>query len=205
MAGDRGGGAPGGPAVHPRGQRRDRPGGARAGAREPTRIAAYGDTDLICYRATEPEGLRERQAEAWDPLLAWSAEALGAPLTQVVGLMPQDQPPASLAALRAAVAREDAFGLVALHDLVTLSGSLVIGLAVARGAIAADDAWALSRVDEAWQAELWGDDAEAEAAAALRRTDFLRAAELQQMLASRGKRCAGMAENAPSRRAATAN
>ncbi len=94
-------------------------------------LADYGGADLVCHRAAEPEALRRRQADAWDPLLYWSAEALGAPLLPVVGLMPQDQPAASLAALRAEVARHGPFGLVALHDLVTLSGSLVIGLAVA--------------------------------------------------------------------------
>ncbi len=146
-------------------------------------LAAYGESDLICHRASAPEALRRRQAEAWDPLLYWSAEALGAPLLPVVGLMPQDQPPASLAALRAEVARHGAFGLVALHDLVTLSGSLVIGLAVALRARPPDEGWALSRIDEIWQAEAWGDDDEAAAAAALRATDFLRAARLHEMLA----------------------
>ena len=147
-------------------------------------IAAYGGADLICYRAAEPEALRLRQAEAWDPLLSWSAEALGAPLLPVIGLMPLDQPAASLAALRAAVNAHGAFGLVALHDLVTLTGSLVIGLAVTRAALGAEDAWERSRIDETWQAELWGADAEAEAAAALRRADFLRAVGLHEMLAS---------------------
>ena len=85
------------------------------------------------------------------------------------------QPAASLAALRAAVAAEDAFGLTALHELVALSGSLVLGLAVVRGALDAETAWELSRIDETWQAEQWGLDAEAEAAAAVRRADFLRA------------------------------
>lgn len=146
-------------------------------------IAAYGGSDLICYRATEPEALRLRQAEAWDPLLSWSAEALGAPLLPVIGLMPQDQPAASLTALRAAVDAHGPFGLVALHDLVTLTGSLVIGLAVARAALGAEDAWERSRIDETWQAALWGEDAEAEAAAALRRAEFLRAVRLHEMLA----------------------
>lgn len=146
-------------------------------------LAAYGETDLICYRAAEPEALRLRQSEAWDPLLHWSAEALGAPLRPVTGLMPQDQPAASVAALRAEVARHGPLGLTALHDLVTLSGSLVIGLAVALDARAPGEAWALSRVDEMWQAEAWGEDDEAIEAAALRATAFLRAALLHEMLA----------------------
>lgn len=146
-------------------------------------LAGYGSTDLICYRATEPEALRLRQSEAWDPLLYWSAETLGAPLIPVIGLMPQDQPAASLAALRAEVARHSPFGLVALHDLVTLSGSLVIGLAVALGARSPEEGWALSRIDETWQAEQWGEDDEAIVAAGFRNLDFLRAAQLHEMLA----------------------
>ena len=147
-------------------------------------IAEYGGTDLLCYRAAGPEGLVARQAQGWDPWLVWSAQALGAPLIAVTGVMHAPQPAPSLAALHAAVAAEDAFGLTALHALVSLSGSLVLGLAVARAALDPGRAWDLSRIDEAWQAEQWGLDAEAEAAAAVRRSDFLRGARLR-VLASR--------------------
>ena len=146
-------------------------------------VADYGGSDLLCYRAAGPAGLAERQAAGWDPWLVWSARALDAPLVAVTGVMPTPQSPASLAALRAAVAAEDAFGLTALHELVALSGSLVLGLAVARGALAAPEAWALSRLDETWQAGQWGEDPEAEAAAAVRRADFLRAAALKALAA----------------------
>jgi chaperone required for assembly of F1-ATPase len=100
----------------------------------------------------------------------------------VYGVMHQRQPPDSLAALRAAVAAEEAFGLVALHDLATLSGSLVLGLAVVRRALDPGEAWELSRIDETWQAEKWGSDDEAEAAALARRADFLHAAAFSSML-----------------------
>jgi chaperone required for assembly of F1-ATPase len=146
-------------------------------------IAEYGGADLLCYRAAEPEGLADRQAAGWDPWLQWSARELRAPLVAVTGVMPQRQPAPSLAALRAAVAAEDALHLTALHELVVLSGSLVLGLAVVRGALAGEEAWELSRIDESWQAEQWGLDAEAEAAAAVRRTDFLRARDLVDLLA----------------------
>lgn len=145
-------------------------------------IAAYGGSDLLCYRADTPEGLVARQAAGWDPWLQWSARMLGAPLVAVTGVMPQAQPPASLAALRAAVAAEDAFALTALHELVALSGSLVLGLAVARGALDAGEAWDLSQIDETWQAEQWGLDAEAETAAELRRAAFIRARDLLDLL-----------------------
>jgi chaperone required for assembly of F1-ATPase len=145
-------------------------------------IAEYGGSDLLCYRAAEPAGLAARQAAGWDPWLAWGARTLGAPLVAVTGVMHEPQPAPSLAALRAAVAEEDAFGLTALGELVTLSGSLVLALAVARGALAAAEAWELSRIDEVWQAEQWGLDPEAETAAARRRDDFLRASAMIAML-----------------------
>lgn len=116
-------------------------------------------------------------------MLAWSAEALGAPLRTTVGVMHVPQPRESLAALREEVARLDPFELTALHELVTLAGSLTLGLAVRRGALSADAAWRLSRIDEAWQAEQWGADAEAQAAATIRYEDFMRAAEMLEMLA----------------------
>jgi chaperone required for assembly of F1-ATPase len=146
-------------------------------------IAAYGDGDLLCYRAHGPAALRLRQAEGWDPPLGWAATALGAPLRVVAGVAHRPQPPASLAALRAAVAAEGPFALAALHELVVLSGSLVLALATRRGALDPEAAWALSRLDETWQAEHWGADPEAEAAAAARRADFLRAARMLEMLA----------------------
>ena len=96
--------------------------------------------------------------------------------------MPHPQPDASLAALRASVAAMDAFELAALHELVALSGSLVLALAVARGALPAERAWQLSRLDETWQAEHWGLDAEAEAAATKKQADFNIAAMMLQNL-----------------------
>lgn len=148
-------------------------------------IAAYGESDLLCYRAAAPEALRQRQAAAWDPALDWAADALGARLRIVDGVMHRMQPEASLDALRFAVGAEDAFALTALHELVTLSGSLVLGLGVRGGAFTPEEAWALSRVDEAWQAEQWGEDAEAVEAAARKRDDFLRAARMLELLATR--------------------
>ncbi len=145
-------------------------------------IAAYGETDLICYRADAPAELARRQADQWDPLMRWSAEALGAPLIAVVGVTPTPQPAQALAALTAAVRAESDLGLAALHELTTLSGSLVIGLATQRGRLGAADAWTASRLDEAWQTERWGVDAEAEAAAAAKRRDFEAAARLAEML-----------------------
>lgn len=139
-------------------------------------LAEYGETDLLCYRAEAPGALAERQAAGWDPLLDWAAQTLGARLVCGVGVMHVAQPEASLNALRAAVEPLDAFALTGLYDLVTLSGSLIIGLAAERRAQAPDRLWDLSRIDESWQAEQWGEDAEAAAAAEEKQRSFLRAA-----------------------------
>ena len=126
------------------------------------KLALYGENDLLCYRAESPVELARRQSKAWDPLLGWSAEVLDAPLLITNGIVHVPQPEASLKALENTVQAHEGFALKALYDWVTLSGSLVLGLAVARGRLAAAEAWALSRLDENWQAEQWGVDDEAQ-------------------------------------------
>lgn len=139
-------------------------------------IAAYGGSDLICYRATYPADLVARQAAAWDPWLLWARDVLQAPLIVTAGVMPVAQPAHSLKQLHGAVAAFDDFGLAALHDLVGMTGSLVLGLAVAAGALQAQTAWTLSRIDEAWQRDQWGPDEEADHMAALKEADMIHAA-----------------------------
>lgn len=124
-------------------------------------IAAYGGTDLLCYRAGEPE-LAARQAREWDPWLEWAAAALGARLAVTAGIIHVAQPSAALRALEAAVAAESPLRLAALGVLVPSLGSLVLGLAVARGALEAGAAHHLSILDERHQEERWGLDWEAE-------------------------------------------
>jgi chaperone required for assembly of F1-ATPase len=144
-------------------------------------VAEYGGSDLLCYRATGPLELVARQAEGWDPLLDWCAGALGAPLRVTQGVMHVDQPEASLAALHARVAALDPFRLTAFHDLVAISGSLVLAFAVTEERLPDAEAWRLSRIDEDWQAELWGADEEAERAAAARHAGFLEAGRFYRM------------------------
>ena len=147
-------------------------------------IAEYGATDLLCYRAESPAALAARQASAWDPWLLWSSAG---PRRAAARRRRRDAPaPAAAEPRRPPAPRwraEDAFGLVALHDLVALSGSFVLGLAVRRGALDPAEAWELSRLDETWQAEQWGLDSEAEAAAAASRAGFLDAARFSALLA----------------------
>ncbi len=139
-------------------------------------LSDYGGTDLMCHRAPGPAALVERQDAAWDPLLDWAATVWAPRLVVTTGVMPVAQPGAALAGLRAEVAALDPFRLAAFHDLVSLSGSLVLGLAVRRGQLAPEAGWSTSRIDEDFQTEAWGDDAEAAAKAALKKAAFLDAA-----------------------------
>ncbi len=135
-------------------------------------LTAYGETDLLCYRAPDPVTLVNRQAQAWDPLLDWAADRYGARLVVGTGVLPIAQPPEALGALSKAVGQMTAFELTALHDLVSLSGSLVLGLAAAERAFPAADIWLWSRIDEIWQIEQWGEDEEAAKAAAIKEAAF---------------------------------
>lgn len=135
-------------------------------------LGEYGSTDLVCYRATDPKALVERQAQAWDPLLDWVRRRFGVRLRGIPGVMYKAQDAAGLAVLREHLDQTEDFPLMGLHDLVVLSGSLVIGLAVYEGHQSVDAAWALSRIDEIWQAERWGTDDEAVLAEAAKRRDF---------------------------------
>jgi len=138
-------------------------------------VAQYGGSDLLCYRAASPAELVARQAGGWDPVLNWAAENLDARLRVGTGIVPVAQDPAVFAALLAQVSAFDAFGLTGLHDLVSLSGSLILGLAVTGGRLDRDTAWALSRIDESWQEEQWGKDDEACDATALKHQAFTHA------------------------------
>jgi chaperone required for assembly of F1-ATPase len=146
-------------------------------------IARYGETDLLCYRA-EDHRLAARQAEAWQPLLDWAALALDAPLRVTQGLMPVAQAPESMAALQAAVARHDAAGLAALGVAVPALGSLVLGLAISLGRLDAEEAHRLAVIDELFQEEFWGSDAETEARRQVRLDDVKLAARFIALTAA---------------------
>lgn len=145
-------------------------------------IAAYGASDLLCYRAEAPEALAERQSAAWDPILAWAETRFAAPLRRTRGVVPIGQPSESLAALSREVRAQSPFTLTALHEFVGISGSLLLGLAVLHGRLSPDEAWTSSRIDEDWQAELWGADEEAQAAAAKKAVDFKSAHNFLKLL-----------------------
>lgn len=148
-------------------------------------IVAFAGSDLVCYRAEAPDALVRRQAEAWNPLLAWARRELGCDLGLRAGVMPVDQPPEALAAVREALAGIDALRLAALHVLTTIAGSAVIAIAHWHGRISVEEAWEAVTLDETWQREQWGSDAEAEAHAAVRRAEFEAASRCLRLLRSR--------------------
>ena len=148
-------------------------------------IARYAGSDLLCYRADGPETLVALQAEAFDPVLDWAHERLGARFILGVGLMHVAQPEPTLAAARAAVdAFDDPFAVAALHVLTSLSGSALLALAVAHGATRADEAWRAAHVDEDFQISQWGEDDEAMARRAARWQEFETAAKVMAALAA---------------------
>lgn len=138
-------------------------------------LSEYGDSDLLCYRAAHPEALSARQSLEWDPALEWAAETLGARLVPVTGVVHRPQSPEALERLRHKVHQLDEFRLAAFHDLVSLSGSLILGFAAAQNWRKPAEIWRISQLDEAWQAEQWGDDEEAAQAAKLKKNAFLHA------------------------------
>ena len=136
-------------------------------------LAGYAETDLLCYRATAPEALVARQAEHWEPVLDWAHRTFDARLTVVQGVMPVAQPEQALQRLAQVLHGFDDFALTGMHDLVSLSGSMVLALALTQGHLSVDQAWTLSCLDETWQAEQWGEDDESAKAAELKRAAFL--------------------------------
>ena len=135
-------------------------------------LAAYGESDLLCYRADTPQPLIDRQAGSWDPILDWARGRFDVEFNTTSGVMHRAQPADTIARLGGAIRARDPFRLAAMSPLVTISGSLVIALALAEGEIGLDTAWAAATLDEAWQAEQWGEDPLAVAAYEERRRDF---------------------------------
>lgn len=135
-------------------------------------IVRFGETDLLCYRAPEPEALVKRQLATWQPVLDWLLLHYDAPLHVTDGIAHVAQPEQSLAIVRATLAEMSDFELAAMSNLAAVLGSIVLALAVRDGAISNEEAWAASILDEMFQAEQWGEDAEATERRAKRRADF---------------------------------
>ena len=143
-------------------------------------IANYLGSDLVVYRAEGPEGLVARQNEIWDPVLVFAREALGARFVQVQGVMFAEQPPQALEAARGHIPN-DAWRLGAVSLVTTLTGSALLALALAKGALDADAVWEAAHLDEDWQMTQWGRDELAIARRDVRRADFDAAATVLKL------------------------
>lgn len=146
------------------------------------KLAAYAESDLVCYRAASPAGLAARHVSAWEPFVDFARRRHDAALRITTGSRHIAQDAGAVGRLAAAVNAMDRFRLAAMQPLVTLSGSLVIALAVAARAVDAQTAFAAGHVDELYQIEKWGEDAEACAALDARRTAFTAAARFLDLL-----------------------
>jgi len=156
----------------------DRPGEAAA------EIAAYAETDLLCYRADHPQALARRQHLAWQPVLDWLAGRHHARLRVTHGVVPVAQDACALAALGCAVEAYDAFRLAALGAATRAAGSIALALALIEGEIDAETAAAASQLDERFQVEQWGDDDQASARRAALAADIASAAAFASLLAA---------------------
>jgi chaperone required for assembly of F1-ATPase len=140
-------------------------------------IRAYAGTDLLYYRAGEPEGLAARQGEAWNPILSWAEQRLSVRFLLAEEMVHVEQPDEAMAAVTIALERYDEpFRLAGLHLATTLTGSALIALALAEGALDAEAAWRAAHVDEDWNISQWGEDAEEARRRARRYADFCAAA-----------------------------
>lgn len=145
-------------------------------------IAKYATTDLLCYRADEPRELVERQQQIWQPLLDWAEARLDASFTVTQGVTPVVQMPATLASIERAIAAHDTMRLVALHLATTACGSVVLGLALLAERISAEEAFAAAQLDETFQIEHWGEDAEQTKTRAALKEDIALAARFAALL-----------------------
>jgi chaperone required for assembly of F1-ATPase len=145
-------------------------------------LAKYAEADLFCYRAEGPAGLIAWQAAEWDALLDWARRRFDVDFVVTSAIVHVAQPPATVARVAHEVTILDAYRLAALSPLVTIGGSLVAALALVEGAIDFDTVWSAVSLDERWQIERWGDDAEAVASLEHRRADFAAAARFIRLL-----------------------
>jgi chaperone required for assembly of F1-ATPase len=140
-------------------------------------IAKYLGSDLLCYRAEAPLKLIDKQSQAWDPVLTWARAAFGANFKPTQGVMHVAQPAEAVENLRRAIPR-DPWRLAAVSSITTLTGSALLALAIAQGAIDIDSAWTAAHVDEDWQMSQWGRDELALERRAYREAEFRAAASV---------------------------
>jgi chaperone required for assembly of F1-ATPase len=148
-------------------------------------ILRFSSSDLLCYRAGEPQELVERQGDLWDPVIDWAANSLGARFILVEGIIHQEQPREAVAAFAVTLRKYDtALELAALHTMTTITGSAILAVAFAEGAWSLEDIWTFAHLDEDWTAEHWGEDEEATQRRAHRLVDMQAAADVFASLRS---------------------
>ena len=130
----------------------------RMGPEQVAALAAYGETDLLCYRADGPHALQAAQSAAWDPILDWAQLRYNTRFSVTEGVIHTPQPPETVARLAAEFRARSRWEQAALHPVITITGSLVIALALHEGALTIDAAWEAGLLDELWQAARWGED-----------------------------------------------
>jgi chaperone required for assembly of F1-ATPase len=147
-------------------------------------ILKYAGSDLLCYRADGPGELARRQSRRWDPVIEWARAELGCRFALAEGVMPVTQSDVTLARFSQAIDGRDALALAALHVMTTLLGSALLAVAHARGVMTRDAAWDAAHVDEDYQIEQWGEDAEAAQRRRSRRCEFDAASLIVELLSA---------------------
>lgn len=147
-------------------------------------IVRFAGSDLLCYRAEAPSVLAALQADVWDPILGWVEGESGARFLLAEGVMPVTQSPQALSRFGDLVVPYGAFALTCLHVMTTLTGSAFLSLAVAKGRLSVDEAWAAAHLDEDWQIARWGVDVEAADRRARRHAEMQAAGRFHELLAA---------------------
>tara|TARA_B110000003_G_scaffold22794_1_gene21907 strand:- start:844 stop:1572 length:729 start_codon:yes stop_codon:yes gene_type:complete len=140
-------------------------------------LGEYGDTDLLYYRADSPPELQKRQKIGWDPIVKWAENTFKVKINCGTGIVYIPQNEQMFSEIRIKISNLSIFELTAFYDMVSITGSLILGLAIINGRLSAEKAYQLSRVDELWQLEQWGDDEEAQAASNLKNEAILHSEE----------------------------
>ena len=140
-------------------------------------LGEYGETDLLYYRADSPPELQKRQKLGWDPIIKWAENTFEVQINCGTGIVYIPQNEKLISETRKKINTLSIFELAAFYDMVSITGSLILGLAIINGRLSAEEAYQLSRIDEQWQLEQWGEDEEAQVASNLKKIAILHSEE----------------------------
>ena len=148
-----------------------------------TLLGEYAGTDLLCYRVEEPNELIDQQILYWDPCIKWAEEKFGIKLNVTNGIVPIEQPIETMHLLISKMKNMSTFKLTVFHELVTISGSYILGLAAVENAMPSENIWNAAILDENWQSSAWGEDQEQKKNLELKKVDFFKAIQVLGALA----------------------